>query len=97
MNKKSVIAKYRKEGLIAKHIVDKPGTLYPPHRHGEVRLCSLSGAVKIKLGTGQWQDLKPGQELVINRNQVHEAVVGAEGWEYIFAYGLEEAEKFGIS
>ncbi len=95
MNTKKIIKRYQKMGLKTKHAFDKPREIYKPHSHGEVRLYSLNGSIKIRKDEKAWEDIKPGQEVVIKRGQIHEAVVGPDGWEYIFVWDEEEAKKYG--
>lgn len=95
MNRRAIEHKYKNIGLATKHVIDEPGKVYEAHRHGKVFLYSLKGLVKIKLDSKDWRTISPDQELIINRNQLHEAVVGPDGWEYIFAWDPQEAKKYG--
>ena len=79
-------AKYMLAGYEAVYSIDEPDKVYEPHSHHMVRLFSLNGSVKIKLDGGEWQEVQPGEEVVIEEGQVHEAVIGPDGWEYIYAY-----------
>ena len=88
--------KYKSMGLVALRQSDKPGLVYEAHRHAEVHLYTIKGSAKIKLEDQDWQNLEPGQEFIIGDNQLHEAVVGPEGWEYIFASSPEEAKRQGL-
>ena len=81
---------------MTRHVLDKPGELYKPHQHGKVTIYSISGSAKVKLDKNHWQEINPGQEIVIKRGQLHEAVAGPDGWEYIFAWDPEEGRKYGI-
>jgi quercetin dioxygenase-like cupin family protein len=94
-NRNDIERKYQWMGLKTKHVVDPPGEVYEPHHHGKVYLYSLGGSLKIRLEQGEWRSIKPGQELIIERHQLHEAVVGPDGWEYIFAWDPKEAEEYG--
>jgi quercetin dioxygenase-like cupin family protein len=87
---------YKSQGLTVVRQTDKPGFVYEPHRHGAVRLYTIKGSAKVKLDDQDWQDIEPGQEVIINDGQLHEAVAGPEGWEYIFASSPEEAERQGL-
>lgn len=87
---------YKSQDLVVFHQSDKPGFVYQPHRHGEVRLYTIKGSSKIKLDGKDWHDIEPGREFIIHDNQLHEAVVGPEGWEYIFASTPEEAKNQGL-
>jgi quercetin dioxygenase-like cupin family protein len=96
MQRKVIEQKYRDMGLEYKHVSDEPGKVYKPHRHGQAYLYSLSGSIKLKLDDGDWQSIEPGREVIIKRHQLHEAVVGPDGWEYIFAWHPEEAKEYGL-
>lgn len=96
MNSDDATAKYKRLGLEVRHITDKPGELYTPHRHGGVYLFTLQGSAKIKLDDGRWHSTEPGEEIHIQDNQLHEAVVGSEGWEYLFATTPEEMKRQGL-
>ena len=87
---------YKGMGLVALRQSDKPGLVYEPHRHAEVRLYTIRGSAKMKLDDQEWQNTEPGQEIIIHDNQLHEAVVGPEGWEYIYASSPEEAKRQGL-
>ena len=96
MDIKRITKKYENKGLRTKYIQDKPGKIYKPHSHGKVKLYSIAGSVKIRRDNKEWQTINPGEEIIIKRHQVHEAIVGANGWEYIFAWDENEAKKYGI-
>jgi|ERR1039458_5458634 hypothetical protein len=46
---------YEDMGLETRHQIDKPGTVYEPHKHGEVRLLTLEGYALIKIEDGPWE------------------------------------------
>jgi quercetin dioxygenase-like cupin family protein len=96
MTRQELEEKYSKMGLVTRYITDKPGEVYEPHKHGGVYLFTLKGSAKIKLDDGEWQVIEPGQETSIEDNQLHEAIAGPEGWEYIFAATPEELERQGL-
>jgi quercetin dioxygenase-like cupin family protein len=86
MNRQDAEAKYKKMGLETDYVVDEPGKVYEPHRHSEIHIFfTVKGNVRLKLDNKDWQTLEPGQETMIANNQLHEAVVGSEGWEFVFA------------
>jgi quercetin dioxygenase-like cupin family protein len=96
MRLEDIKAKYKKMGLVTFLQVDEPNKTYEPHRHDAVRIYTLKGSAKVKLDNQGWQAFGSGEELVINNNQLHEAIVGPEGWEYIFATSAEEAKRQGL-
>jgi quercetin dioxygenase-like cupin family protein len=85
MTEAEAIRKYKDLGLNFSYELDKAGKIYSPHVHQKVYLYCLKGSVKIKLDKKEWYELQPGQELIIDKGQLHEAIVGSEGWEYIHA------------
>jgi quercetin dioxygenase-like cupin family protein len=96
MSSKEAEARYRSIGLVTRYIVDEPGAVYEPERHEGVYLFTIKGSAKIRLENGEWITVKPGHELKIEDNQLHEAIVGPKGWEYIFAASKEEIERQGL-
>lgn len=87
--------KYRRLGLVTRQLKDKPGFKYESHRHGGVYLYTIAGSLDLKLN-GKWRTVREGEEVRIDDNQLHEAVVGSAGWEYIFAATAEEAKRQGL-
>jgi quercetin dioxygenase-like cupin family protein len=96
MERNDVENRYSELGLEVRRIVDKPGKVYRPHRHEGVFLFTLKGSAKIKLDDGEWQTTEPGDEIHIEDDQLHEAVSGVDGWEYLFAASTEEMERQGL-
>lgn len=96
MNSDEATAKYKQLGLEIRHITDEPGEIYTPHRHRGVYLFTLRGSAKIKLDNGEWRQTEPGREIHIHDNQLHEAIVGPDGWEYLFATTPEEMKRQGL-
>lgn len=88
--------KYKQLGLEVRHIIDEPGEVYSPHRHGGVYLFTLRGSAKIKLDDKTWFSTEVGGEVHIRDNQLHEATVGSDGWEYLFATTPEEMKRLGL-
>lgn len=86
---------YQAKGLETRYIIYKPYKIYKPHAHASVYLFSVKGTAKIKLAD-KWLNVSPGQEIKIESGQVHEAVVGQDGWEYIFATTSEEMKRQGL-
>jgi quercetin dioxygenase-like cupin family protein len=93
MDLQAVENKYRDMGLVVFRQSDKANVVYKPHRHEEVRIYTIKGSVKVRLDDDEWQTVKPGQEIIIREGQLHEAMVGADGWEYIFATTSKEAKR----
>lgn len=87
---------YELRGLEAKFLVDPPGTIYEPHSHAAVRIFTISGAARARLGEGEWQQAIPGTELRIGDGQVHEADSGSQPWVYVFAASAEEMKRQGL-
>jgi quercetin dioxygenase-like cupin family protein len=96
LSKQDIEHKYQALGLETRCLVDKPGLVYEPHRHAAVYLYTLKGSAKLKLDNKKWQQVKPGQEIVIHDDQLHEAIVGAGGWEYVFATSPKEMKRQGL-
>src|SRR5581483_5152828 len=85
---------YRQRGLEVESGFDKPGTIYEPHKHEKTYLYTVSGSISIKLDGGEAQDVQPHQEFIVGGNQLHEAVVGEQGWRYVAAYSADEAAQY---
>lgn len=82
--------RYERMQLKTEQGTDAPRRRYEPHSHGRTRLMTISGSLDIKLSGGDWQQLLPGQEMVVSAGQLHEAVAGPEGWEYVAAWDPAE-------
>lgn len=96
MDRAEAEAKYRGIGLVTRYIEDSPLEVYEPHEHEGVYLFTLDGSAKLRLDNGEWQAIEAGQETRIGDNQRHEAVVGKDGWKYIFAASAQEMERQGL-
>lgn len=96
LSKEAIEQQYHDKKLATRHLTDEPGTTYEPHRHSSVYIFTISGSATIKLGDNPWQQVEPGQEIIIENNQLHEAKVGDEPWEYIFATSPEEMKRQGL-
>jgi len=97
MDMQAIEDKYTHMGLAVFHQSDQPGKIYKPHRHGAVHIYTVKGLAKLKLDNGDWQNVEAGQEIIIQDNQLHEAVVGPDGWDYIFATTAQEARHQGLT
>lgn len=86
---------YTANGLTVEAHHDEAGYTYAPHAHEKTYLSTIAGSVDIKVDQGTWQTLIPGQEFVVGANQLHEAVVGPNGWEYVAGFNADEAAAFG--
>lgn len=93
LDRKKIVQNYAAAGLETRLIKDKPGKVYKPHSHARVLLFTLKGAAIITLGADTLVKAEPGKEIVIADNQEHSAVVGEEGWTYVFAASPEEMER----
>lgn len=85
---------YQNRGLTVERGKDKPGTVYEPHRHEQTHLYTISGSLDIKAGDRPIQTVKAHQEFVVGGDELHEAKVGPEGWEYVAAWDKDEAMKY---
>jgi quercetin dioxygenase-like cupin family protein len=75
--------------------MDKAGTVYKPHRHEKTYLYTLGGSLKIRVENNDWIELKPHQEFIIDDGELHEAIVGENGWEYVAAWDKEMTTEYG--
>ena len=93
-------ATYEKEfadqGLLFEYGSDKPGLVYTPHRHGWTKLITLGGSLRIRLDDKSWQELKAGDVIEIDSDQLHEAIVGPDGWKWLSAWKPEEDDTFVV-
>jgi quercetin dioxygenase-like cupin family protein len=80
-----IISDYERRQLKASLVVDKPGTVYPPHKHSAVRIETVSGSAQVRLDEDEWHGIEPGEGFIIADNQMHEAKVGNEPWMYVIA------------
>ncbi len=86
MEYKEIENHYHDLGLLTEHGTDKPGTVYPPHIHEMTYLYTLTGSLSIRIRDGDWQTLQAGDEFIIQKDELHEAKVGEDGWEYVAAW-----------
>jgi hypothetical protein len=75
---------------------DEPNKRYSPHRHGWTRLVTLAGSVMVKKESNDWIKLCKGSICDIQSGQLHEAVVGSDGWYWLAAWKLEEDASFSV-
>lgn len=94
MKRAEVEKRYKSMGLDTEYGQDKPGTVYKPHKHEQTYLYTLSGSLKIRTDSGDWRTISTGQEFIIESGQLHEAIVGEDGWEYVAAWDEEESKTF---
>ena len=64
---------------------EEAGTIHPPHCHETTHLFTLRGGMRIRVDEGKWVEQGPGDLFVVEDGQLHEAVVGIDGWEYFAA------------
>jgi dipeptidase E len=86
------VRRYERRGLTAETGLDQPHTRYEPHAHAKRYLGTVAGSLDIRLSGGEWQKLLPGQELVVGAGQLHEALAGPDGWEYVAAWDSGESD-----
>lgn len=84
------------QGLVFEYGEDAPGKVYTPHRHGWTKLVTLGGSFKMKLDDSEWFEQKAGDTCEVQSGQLHEAVVGPEGWKWLSAWRPEEDDTFGV-
>jgi len=77
--------RYTEMGFDAIFVSDEPGKVYAPHAHHEVFLFGLSGTSRIRVGNEQIE-MTRGIEVHIGDGEEHEATVGEDGAEYLFAH-----------
>lgn len=85
---------YRKKGLATEHGTDEPGKVYGAHQHMRTRLYTIIGTAEIQVDDRPAHTLQPHQEFIVGANQLHEVVVGNDGWEYVAAWDAEELKSY---
>ncbi len=80
--------RYAAMGFETMHVLDLPDKVYKPHSHHETWLFGLAGLSRVRVGQ-DWVDLEHGVEVHIGEGVEHEAIVGPDGAEYIFAYPVD--------
>jgi mannose-6-phosphate isomerase-like protein (cupin superfamily) len=85
---------YRRKGLVTEHGADEAGKRYELHQHERTHLYTLAGSIVITLGEQSPKTVEPHQEVVVGNNQLHEATVGSDGWEFVAAWDEEEAKQY---
>jgi hypothetical protein len=78
-------SRYLEMGFTPVYTIDAPDKVYEPHAHHEVYLFGLAGFARIRVGEEQIEMIR-GVEVHIPEGVEHEATVGPEGAEYIFAH-----------
>ena len=82
-------------GLDFEYGEDAPGKVYTPHVHGWTKLVTLAGSIHLRTAAG-WQDQHEGDECEVMSGELHEAVVGPDGWKWLAAWKPEEADTFSV-
>jgi hypothetical protein len=77
--------RYIEMGFNPVHAIDEPNKVYAPHSHHEVYLFGLGGRSTVRVGE-ETIDMVRGVEVHIGEGIEHEAQVGPDGAEYIFAH-----------
>jgi quercetin dioxygenase-like cupin family protein len=83
IDRESLIAQLRSEGLDVTEWSDEPHATYPAHTHAarEVRII-LEGAMRIMVGDRD-HELAPGDRIDLAPNEPHSAVIGPAGCTYL--------------
>ncbi len=89
-----LISHYESLGLSVETGFDQPGTVYDSHGHERTILYTLDGSLVLKREGRSTSRLLPGVQAVVETGQIHSAVVGENGWEYIAASDASEAALF---
>lgn len=85
MNEGEIIKKLKKEFKEVYIWEDKPNIIYKKHSHSyKTKLLIVNGNMIIKK-EGKEIDIKSGDSIIINRNELHEAIIGSNGCKYIVA------------
>jgi len=87
------------KGWDVEFVKDPAGEVYSPHKHEETKLHTISGDVQIRVSDsdsimGDWQSVPVGQTFTVLEGQIHEAIVGDEGWSYWAASDPEAAKSW---
>lgn len=95
MDKDEIEKCYKNAGLVTEYVRDDPGKVYRSHRHEKTYLSTISGSASIKTELPDSREvLRPGEDFIVGTIEYHKAVVGGNGWEYVAAWGPEEAKDF---
>jgi quercetin dioxygenase-like cupin family protein len=81
---------YRNMGLVVEWHSDEPGVAYEPNAHERTILYTLDGSAKLEREGRKAERLLPGVQVTIETGQVHSAVVGPDGWEFVAAFDPTE-------
>lgn len=87
--------RFHEAGLLYETGVDKPGYVYAPHRHGWVTVVTLGGSIRLTVDNTT-HELKAGDICEIQSNQLHEGVVGPDGWQWLAAWKPDEDSSFDL-
>jgi len=89
-NSQTVLRLLWDEGWTPVPITDKPGAVYPLHRHAETKLLAfLAGSMEVHTG-GKTYHCQAGDKLVIPGHAKHSAVVGPQGCTFYWSEQLRE-------
>ena len=86
---------FRQAGLLFERGEDEPGKVYAPHVHGWTKLVTLGGSIRLRTDDG-WHELRTGDEYEVRSGELHEAVVGPDGWRWLAAWKPEEDDTFAV-
>lgn len=96
MNPQEYEQQFKEQGLLYEYGEDAPGFIYTPHRHGWTKLVTVAGGFKMRLDNGEWFEQKTGDVCEVQSGQLHEAVVGPDGWKWLAAWKPEEDSTFDV-
>jgi hypothetical protein len=83
---------FKSRRLATRMITAEAGKVYEPDRDVRMHFLTVSGSAEVKIDNEPPTICKPFHELIIGKDQLHQATVGPEGWEYIVAWNEEEAK-----
>jgi hypothetical protein len=87
---------FTNQGLIFEYGEDGPNKIYTPHRHGWTKLVTRAGSITMKLEGGEPFEQRAGDVCEVGSGQLHEAVVGPDGWKWLAAWKPEEGDTFNV-
>lgn len=84
-------ARFKRMGLVAEYAEDEAYKSYEAHSHHEVWLFGLGGSSVITIDRVNRIAMTRGVQVHIAEGIEHEAIVGRDGAQYLFAYaeGIE--------
>jgi len=86
---------FQAAGLDFEYGEDVPGKIYTPHTHGWTKLITLDGSIRLRTSQG-WVEQYAGDVCEVRSGELHEGIVGANGWKWLAAWKPEEADTFSV-